>query len=90
MSALLGLRSGFELTDTGVSASALPARFRGAEYWRALDAATGELDPPFAVLQLDALRHNASDMLRRAGGMPIRVASKSLRVRGVIEALLEL
>lgn len=90
MSAQLGLRSGFELTDTGVSASALPARFRGAEYWRALDAATSELDPPFAVLQLDALRHNASDMLRRAGGMPIRVASKSLRVRGVIEALLEL
>ncbi|KQW04116.1 alanine racemase [Leifsonia sp. Root4] len=68
----------------------MPARFRGAEYWRALDAATSELDPPFAVLQLDALRHNASDMLRRAGGMPIRVASKSLRVRGVIEALLEL
>lgn len=90
MSAQLGLRSGFELTETGVSASALPARFRGAEYWRALDAATRELDPPFAVLQLDALRHNASDMLRRAGGMPIRVASKSLRVRGVIEALLEL
>ncbi|MET0853996.1 MAG: alanine racemase [Microterricola sp.] len=90
MGAPLGLRSGFELTDTGVSASALPARFRGAEYWRALDAASSELDPPFAVLQLDALRHNASDMLRRAGGMPIRVASKSLRVRGVIEALLEL
>ncbi|RZU65905.1 D-serine deaminase-like pyridoxal phosphate-dependent protein [Microterricola gilva] len=90
MGAPLGLRSGFELTDTGVSASALPARFRGAEYWCALDAACSELDPPFAVLQLDALRHNASDMLRRAGGMPIRVASKSLRVRGVIEALLEL
>ncbi|PPL14660.1 alanine racemase [Microterricola pindariensis] len=73
-----------------MAASALPVRFHGADYWRALDAATAELDPPFAVLALDALRHNASDMLRRAAGTPIRVASKSLRVRGVIEQLLAL
>ncbi|AMB60464.1 alanine racemase [Microterricola viridarii] len=73
-----------------MATSTLPARFRGADYWRRLDAATAELDPPFAVLQLDALRHNASDMVRRAAGMPIRVASKSLRVRGVIEQLLAL
>ncbi len=86
----LGLRSGFELPDVAQPASALPARFRGAAYWPGLDAATAELDPPFAVLHLDALRHNASDLLRRAGGMPIRVASKSLRVRGVIEQLLAL
>lgn len=90
MSIELGLRSGFELPDVGMATSALPARFQGADYWRRLDAATAELDPPFAVLQLDALRHNASDMVRRAAGMPIRVASKSLRVRGVIEQLLAL
>nr|WP_234407212.1 alanine racemase [Microterricola viridarii] len=90
MSIELGLRSGFELPDVGMATSTLPARFRGADYWRRLDAATAELDPPFAVLQLDALRHNASDMVRRAAGMPIRVASKSLRVRGVIEQLLAL
>lgn len=86
----LGLRAGFELPGGAAPASALPARFRGAEYWRGLDAATAGLDAPFAVLGLDALRHNAGDMLRRAGGLPIRVASKSLRVRGVIEQLLAL
>lgn len=85
----LGLRAGFELPDATTPASVLPSRFQGAEYWRGLDNATRELDPPFAALQLDALRHNTSDMLRRAAGMPIRVASKSLRVRGVIEQMLQ-
>ncbi|MCI2959329.1 alanine racemase [Agromyces atrinae] len=59
-----------------------------ARYWGALDAATRHLDAPVGALSLDALRHNAHDMLRRAGGRPIRVASKSLRVRGALEALL--
>lgn len=86
----LGLRAGFQLPDAASPASVLPPRFQGEAYWAALSAATRELDPPFAVLQLDALRHNASDMLRRSGGMTIRVASKSLRVRGVIEQLLAL
>ncbi len=89
MSINLGLRTGFDLPDAALPTSALPPRFHGAEYWRRLDQATHELDPPFAVLQLDALRHNASDMLRRANGTRIRVASKSVRVRGVIEQLLQ-
>jgi D-serine deaminase-like pyridoxal phosphate-dependent protein len=59
-------------------------------FWSGIDRATAELDPPFGVLHLDALRHNAHDMLRRAGGTPIRVASKSIRVRSVIEELLAL
>ncbi|WP_162240719.1 amino acid deaminase/aldolase [Leifsonia sp. Leaf264] len=59
-------------------------------FWSSLDRATAELDPPFGVLSLDAIRHNAHDMLRRAGGTPIRVASKSIRVRSVIEELLQL
>ena len=37
-----------------------------------------------------ALRYNALDMLVRAGGVPIRVASKSVRVREVIDATLAL
>ncbi|WP_419819331.1 amino acid deaminase/aldolase [Glaciibacter flavus] len=57
-------------------------------YWGAIDRATAHLETPFAALHLDALRHNAHDMVRRAGGTPIRVASKSVRVRGVIEQLL--
>ncbi|HEX6955789.1 MAG TPA: alanine racemase [Agromyces sp.] len=58
-----------------------------ARHWPALSAATAHLDAPVAALHLGALRHNAADLVRRAGGTPIRVASKSLRVRGVVEAL---
>jgi D-serine deaminase-like pyridoxal phosphate-dependent protein len=63
---------------------------RPAEYWPSLQAVTAELDPPFGVISLPALAHNAFDMLRRAGGTTIRVASKSVRVRGVIDAVLAL
>jgi D-serine deaminase-like pyridoxal phosphate-dependent protein len=47
------------------------------------DIATSELDPPFALIDLDAFDANASDLLRRAGGVPLRLASKSLRVRAL-------
>ncbi len=60
----------------------------GAQGWAALGAATAALDPPFAVLDLDALAANAADLVRRAGGVPIRVASKSIRSRAVLEAIL--
>ncbi len=46
-----------------------------------LNGATAELDPPFAAVDLDALWANAADMERRAGGKPIRLASKSVRCR---------
>jgi D-serine deaminase-like pyridoxal phosphate-dependent protein len=54
-----------------------------------LDRATADLDPPFAVLDLDALWANAADMERRAAGKPIRLASKSLRCREVQRRVLE-
>ena len=57
-------------------------------HWPALTAATAGLDAPVGALHLGALRHNAHDMVRRAHGTPIRIASKSVRVRSVIEALL--
>ncbi|MGO4536688.1 amino acid deaminase/aldolase [Leifsonia sp. 2MCAF36] len=65
-------------------------------FWPSLSAATARLDPPLAVLHLPALRHNAHDLLRRAqgpSGQPakaIRVASKSVRVRSVLDAVLAL
>lgn len=46
------------------------------------------LDAPFAVLDIDAVEANARDMARRAAGVPIRVASKSLRIRNLIERVL--
>ena len=53
-----------------------------------LDEATADLDAPLAVLDLDALDANAADLVRRAGGKPIRVASKSVRNRSVLRRVL--
>jgi D-serine deaminase-like pyridoxal phosphate-dependent protein len=47
----------------------------------ALDRATAALDPPFAVVDLDAFDANAADLLRRAGSTALRLASKSVRCR---------
>ncbi|WP_214321600.1 amino acid deaminase/aldolase [Nonomuraea sediminis] len=52
------------------------------------DQATADLEPPFAILDLAALRANAADLVRRAKGKPIRVASKSIRSRPVLERIL--
>ncbi|HEY0451638.1 amino acid deaminase/aldolase, partial [Actinophytocola sp.] len=53
-----------------------------------LDAATKNLDAPLAVVDLDAFDHNAADLVRRAAGRPIRVASKSVRCRFLLERVL--
>ncbi len=53
-----------------------------------LDAATKHLDPPLAVVDLQAFDHNAADLVRRASGRPIRVASKSVRCRFLLERVL--
>ena len=53
-----------------------------------LDAATEALDAPFAVVDLDAFDANAADLLRRAGGKGVRLASKSVRVRSLLERAL--
>ncbi|MCL3817632.1 amino acid deaminase/aldolase [Aeromicrobium wangtongii] len=51
--------------------------------------ATASLDTPFAVIDAPALWANADDLVRRAGGVKIRVASKSVRVRRVIDETLQ-
>jgi D-serine deaminase-like pyridoxal phosphate-dependent protein len=55
----------------------------------ALDAATADLDPPFAAVDLDAFDANAADLLRRAGGTPVRLASKSVRCRALADRALD-
>jgi D-serine deaminase-like pyridoxal phosphate-dependent protein len=47
------------------------------------------LDAPFAFVDLDAMWSNADEMLARAAGKPIRVASKSLRCRPLQRAILD-
>ena len=52
------------------------------------DAATSAVQPPLAVVDLDAFDANAADLLRRASGKPIRVASKSVRCRTLLSRAL--
>ncbi|MBT2481723.1 amino acid deaminase/aldolase [Streptomyces sp. ISL-94] len=52
------------------------------------DRATAHLDAPLALVDLDAFDANADDLVRRAGGKPIRVASKSVRCRVLLERVL--
>ncbi|MFD7922792.1 amino acid deaminase/aldolase [Streptomyces sp. NPDC059740] len=53
-----------------------------------LERATAHLDAPLAVVDLEAFDANAADLVRRAGGKPIRVASKSVRCRALLERVL--
>ncbi|NEC29826.1 amino acid deaminase/aldolase [Streptomyces sp. SID8111] len=52
------------------------------------DRATAHLDAPLAIVDLDAFDANADDLVRRAGGKPVRVASKSVRCRALLERAL--
>lgn len=79
-----------ELTATALAAvdtSVQPWLFPDA-YWPALSAAVAGRAHPVVTLDLTALGHNTADLRSRAAGMPIRVASKSVRSRPVIEAVL--
>lgn len=51
------------------------------------DAVTG-VAAPVAALDLGACEHNVAEMRSRARGLPIRLASKSIRVRGMLERVL--
>ncbi|MEU1802547.1 amino acid deaminase/aldolase [Streptomyces sp. NPDC019937] len=52
------------------------------------DRATAHLEAPMAIVDLRAFDDNARDLVRRAGGKPIRVASKSVRCRALLERAL--
>ncbi|MDN4161530.1 amino acid deaminase/aldolase [Nocardioides abyssi] len=54
----------------------------------AVAAAGGDLPTPVAVVDLDAFDANAADLVRRAGGKPVRVASKSIRVPALLRRAL--
>lgn len=52
------------------------------------DLATRHLEAPFAIVDMAAFRANAAELVRRAHGKPIRVASKSVRCRTLLEQVL--
>lgn len=53
------------------------------------DRATAHTDGPLALVDLAAFDANAEAVERRAGGKPVRVASKSVRCRALLERVLE-
>jgi len=53
------------------------------------ERALGGVEAPFALVDLDAMWSNADALLARAAGKPIRVASKSLRCRALLRAVLD-
>lgn len=82
-----------KLIDRSIQADERYELMTGGEYrpdWAGIDDAVRRagLDSPVLALDLDALDHNIADLRRRAAGRPIRVASKSLRVRSMIEKVL--
>jgi D-serine deaminase-like pyridoxal phosphate-dependent protein len=60
--------------------------------WSRLNVAVAAVGAPVStpafVVDLDAFDANAADLVRRAGGKPIRVASKSLRVTALLSRAL--
>ncbi|PJJ71489.1 D-serine deaminase-like pyridoxal phosphate-dependent protein [Diaminobutyricimonas aerilata] len=87
------MRKGFTMGDAGSPALDLalaPAPSDATAVVRELDEATAGLDAPIGALSVPALAANARSLSERAGRLPIRVASKSVRVRAVLHAVLAL
>ena len=57
----------------------------GTDHWA---RATAGLPAPLVAVDVDAFDANADDLVRRAGGLPIRVASKSVRCRTLLDRVL--
>ncbi len=88
----MSVDSGGKLSARGATVTAATATATATatpEAWRArYDRATAALDPPLAIVDEDAFDRNAADLTRRAANHPIRVATKSLRCRYLIERAL--
>lgn len=61
---------------------------RPARSYEELESIFAEVEAPFAFVDLDAMEANTAEMLGRAGGKTIRVASKSLRCRTLLGRIL--
>lgn len=77
-----------ELLDSAVERGRSGSQSPAAD-WQGADAACAGLATPLAVLDLRALSFNAGSLLRRAAGKPVRVASKSIRSKEVLRAVLK-
>ncbi len=78
------------MSATETSAPDAPGKIARAELLARYEGIFESVSPPFAFIDLDALRANARFMLGQAAGKPIRVASKSVRSVAVLKRILEL
>jgi D-serine deaminase-like pyridoxal phosphate-dependent protein len=60
-----------------------------ADAYARYEATFASIPAPFAFVDLDAMWANAADLLRMAAGVPIRVASKSVRCRALLRRILD-
>jgi D-serine deaminase-like pyridoxal phosphate-dependent protein len=67
---------------------ATDARHRAATHAE-YEETFAEIEAPFGFVDLDAMWSNGAEMRSRAAGKPIRVASKSLRCRALLERILQ-
>lgn len=56
--------------------------------YRRYRGAIGDRELPLAYVDLDALEANVARVQQRAGGTPVRIATKSVRSRSILERLL--
>ena len=75
--------------DAGPTVAAPTPVPSAAQLYAAYEAATESLDPPFALVDLDAMWRNAHTLVSRRRGKALRVASKSLRCRPLLTSILE-
>lgn len=68
--------------------SAVERNHLWARLQQAVSAHEGPLATPLMVVDLDAFDANAADLARRARGLPIRVASKSVRIPALLRRAL--
>ncbi len=71
-------------------ASSTAARHHLARRLNAAIAGDESASTPMVVVDLDAFDANAADLVRRADGKPVRLASKSLRVPALMQRALAL
>ena len=69
--------------------AATETRTAPADDWKRYEQALADVEAPFALVDLDAMWANADDILRRAAPpSSVRVASKSVRCRSLLEQIL--
>jgi D-serine deaminase-like pyridoxal phosphate-dependent protein len=72
-----------------VTKDAAPPALARERTYEELESIFAGVDAPFALVDLDAMWSNGQEMLSRAQGTPIRVASKSVRCRALLARMLD-